>query len=234
MQFTAAGRYWRACAQSERLAKLCGVNTLTVLRWSCVGSAALASVSGWIIAVSYGGVTFSMGLMLGFKAMFASVIGGFGTVERSHRRRHIPGLHRNPVDRRVSLGLPRRGGVRFHHSDPHAKTGRSIQFHRQAGKRGLDEVCIYHVLLPRAFTDGVQGRGADAVPEDCRWQLHVQLPLLQIRPTDLWRASSNPCRTAAYWRRASSCPIPTANMSSQSRRKPGNCNTVLKPSRCVA
>ena len=80
MQFTAAGRYWKACSQSERLAKLSGVNTLTVLRWSCVGSAALASVSGWIIAVSYGGVTFSMGLMLGFKAMFASVIGGFGTV----------------------------------------------------------------------------------------------------------------------------------------------------------
>ena len=80
MQFTAAGRYWKACSQSERLANLCGVNTLTVLRWSCVGSAALASVSGWIIAVSYGGVSFSMGLMLGFKAMFASVIGGFGTV----------------------------------------------------------------------------------------------------------------------------------------------------------
>jgi branched-chain amino acid transport system permease protein len=41
----------------------------------------LASVSGWIVAVAYGGVTFSMGLMLGFKAMFASVIGGFGTVK---------------------------------------------------------------------------------------------------------------------------------------------------------
>jgi branched-chain amino acid transport system permease protein len=80
MQFTAAGRYWKACSQSERLAKLSGVNTLTVLRWSCIGSAALASVSGWIIAVSYGGVSFSMGLMLGFKAMFAAVIGGFGSV----------------------------------------------------------------------------------------------------------------------------------------------------------
>ncbi len=34
MQFTAAGRYWKACSQSERLAKLSGVDTLTVLRWS--------------------------------------------------------------------------------------------------------------------------------------------------------------------------------------------------------
>jgi branched-chain amino acid transport system permease protein len=62
------------------LAKLSGVDTLNVLRWACVASAALASVSGWITTVSYGGVTFSMGLMLGFKAMFASVIGGFGTL----------------------------------------------------------------------------------------------------------------------------------------------------------
>jgi branched-chain amino acid transport system permease protein len=80
MNRTATGRFWMACSQSERLARLCGVNTSNVLVWSCVGSAALASVSGWIVAVAYGGVTFSMGLMLGFKAMFASVIGGFGTL----------------------------------------------------------------------------------------------------------------------------------------------------------
>jgi branched-chain amino acid transport system permease protein len=81
MQHTALGRNWRACSQSERLAKLCGVDTTRVLLWSCVASAALASISGWIIAVVYGGVTFSMGLMLGFKAMFASVVGGFGTLK---------------------------------------------------------------------------------------------------------------------------------------------------------
>jgi branched-chain amino acid transport system permease protein len=80
MNHTATGRFWMACSQSEKLARLCGVNTARVLVWSCVGSAALASVSGWIVAVAYGGVTFSMGLMLGFKAMFASVIGGFGTL----------------------------------------------------------------------------------------------------------------------------------------------------------
>ncbi len=81
MKYTAMGRMWTACSQSEKLARLCGVDTLGVLQWSCVGSAALASVSGWIVAVAYGGVTFSMGLMLGFKAMFASVIGGFGTLK---------------------------------------------------------------------------------------------------------------------------------------------------------
>jgi branched-chain amino acid transport system permease protein len=80
MACTSLGRNWRACSQSARLARLCGVDTTQVLLWSCVASAALASISGWIIAVVYGGVTFSMGLMLGFKAMFASVVGGFGTL----------------------------------------------------------------------------------------------------------------------------------------------------------
>ena len=40
----------------------------------------LASVSGWIIVTTSGGVNFSIGIMLGFKALFASVIGGFGTI----------------------------------------------------------------------------------------------------------------------------------------------------------
>jgi branched-chain amino acid transport system permease protein len=80
MRFTAFGRNWRACSQSQKLAMLCGVDARAVLLTSCMLSAALASVSGWIIAVVYGGVSFSLGLMLGFKAMFASVIGGFGTL----------------------------------------------------------------------------------------------------------------------------------------------------------
>jgi branched-chain amino acid transport system permease protein len=37
-------------------------------------------VTGWASAIVYGGANFSVGLMIGFKAMFASVIGGFGTV----------------------------------------------------------------------------------------------------------------------------------------------------------
>jgi branched-chain amino acid transport system permease protein len=41
---------------------------------------ALTGVTGWTSAIVYGGASFSVGLMLGFKAMFASVIGGFGTL----------------------------------------------------------------------------------------------------------------------------------------------------------
>ncbi len=79
--FTKFGLFWHACAQNEYLAKLTGLNTDEVLGWTCVASAMLASVSGWIIVTTSGGINFSIGILLGFKALFASVIGGFGTIE---------------------------------------------------------------------------------------------------------------------------------------------------------
>jgi branched-chain amino acid transport system permease protein len=40
----------------------------------------LAAVAGWMSAIIYGGTNFSVGMMLGFKAMFASLAGGEGRV----------------------------------------------------------------------------------------------------------------------------------------------------------
>ncbi len=77
---TRYGRMWQACSQDARLASLTGIDVDLVLRMTCVVSAVVASLSGWTIAVSYGGVSFTLGLMAGFKAMFASVVGGFGTL----------------------------------------------------------------------------------------------------------------------------------------------------------
>jgi branched-chain amino acid transport system permease protein len=81
LAFTRFGRNWQACSQEISLAKLCGVNTESVMRHTFMLGAGLAAVSGWIAAISYGGTNFSSGLMLGFKAMFAAVIGGFGSVK---------------------------------------------------------------------------------------------------------------------------------------------------------
>lgn len=78
MRYSRAGRLWRAVAQNMRLAQLSGVDTAQVFQWSFVGASLLAAAAGWIVAVSYGGVSFVMGLTLGFKAMFAAIIGGFG------------------------------------------------------------------------------------------------------------------------------------------------------------
>lgn len=80
MRFTGAGRLWRACAQNARLAQLCGVDTDAVFRWSFIAAGALAGLAGWIAVAAYGGVSFYMGLMLGTKAMFAAIAGGFGTI----------------------------------------------------------------------------------------------------------------------------------------------------------
>jgi len=75
-----AGRLWRACSQNLALAQLCGIDTGRVLTWTGVAAAAFAAASGWIIAIGYGGVSFYMGLVLGLKALFATIIGGFGTI----------------------------------------------------------------------------------------------------------------------------------------------------------
>jgi branched-chain amino acid transport system permease protein len=74
------GLLWRATSQSVTLAALCGVNALQVAASSFAIAGALAGVTGWTSAISYGGANFSVGLMVGFKAMFASVIGGFGSL----------------------------------------------------------------------------------------------------------------------------------------------------------
>lgn len=75
-----AGRLWRACSQNIALAQLCGIDTGRVLTWAGATAGAFAAVSGWIIAIGYGGVSFYMGLVLGLKALFATIIGGFGTI----------------------------------------------------------------------------------------------------------------------------------------------------------
>lgn len=75
-----AGRLWRAVSQNNRLAMLCGVDTHRVFAWTFVVASAFAGLAGALVTVSYGGVNFAMGLVLGFKAMFAAIIGGFGTL----------------------------------------------------------------------------------------------------------------------------------------------------------
>ena len=78
--WTRFGRYWRATAQSLKLASLCGIDAYQVARMSFVLAGMLSGITGWTAAISYGGANFSIGLMVGFKAMFASVIGGFGSL----------------------------------------------------------------------------------------------------------------------------------------------------------
>jgi branched-chain amino acid transport system permease protein len=78
LERTAAGRVWRAVSEDRRLAELCGVDTARTIALTVATSSAFAGVAGFIVAVYYGGVSFYMGLVLGLKALFATVIGGSG------------------------------------------------------------------------------------------------------------------------------------------------------------
>lgn len=77
---TQFGRNWSAVSQNEKLAMLCGIHTTRVIELTFVFGSALAAVSGWTTAITYGGTNFLVGTMLGFKAMFAAVVGGFGSL----------------------------------------------------------------------------------------------------------------------------------------------------------
>jgi branched-chain amino acid transport system permease protein len=80
LHYSHFGRSWRACAQSLKLSALCGIDVVQVSAVSFAIAGALSSITGWTSSISFGGANFAVGLMVGFKAMFASVIGGFGTL----------------------------------------------------------------------------------------------------------------------------------------------------------
>ncbi len=80
LRLTRLGRLWRACSQDRALSVLLGVDVQLVTATAFVLAAVFAGAAGFTLAIYYGGVSFSMGLMLGLKALFASMIGGFGTI----------------------------------------------------------------------------------------------------------------------------------------------------------
>jgi len=80
MRWTALGRFWRACSEDAGLAALLGVDVRRITALTFTGAAIFAGAAGLTVGVYYGGVSFYMGLVLGLKALFASIIGGFGTI----------------------------------------------------------------------------------------------------------------------------------------------------------
>jgi branched-chain amino acid transport system permease protein len=80
MALTPAGRWWRAVSEDAGLAALSGIDVGRAVAMTFVAAGGFAAAAGGILAVHYGGVSFSMGLMLALKALFAGIIGGFGTI----------------------------------------------------------------------------------------------------------------------------------------------------------
>ena len=74
------GRQWRAFADDPVTATLFGVDARALMGATFVLAGLLAGLAGWVIAVYYGNISFSMGGMLGLKALVAAVVGGIGSV----------------------------------------------------------------------------------------------------------------------------------------------------------
>ena len=77
---TRFGRAWRAFADDPGTAALFGVDGKRLLAATFLLAGLLAGVAGWIVAAYYGNISFSMGALLGLKALVAAVIGGIGSV----------------------------------------------------------------------------------------------------------------------------------------------------------
>jgi branched-subunit amino acid ABC-type transport system permease component len=77
---SAFGRAWRAFADDPKTAALFGVDARRLIAHTFVLAGLCAGLAGWIVAVYYGNISFSMGTMLGLKALVAAVVGGIGSV----------------------------------------------------------------------------------------------------------------------------------------------------------
>ena len=77
---TRFGRAWRAFADDPGTAALFGIDGQRLLAATFLLAGLLAGLTGWIVAAYYGNISFSMGAMLGLKALVAAVVGGIGSV----------------------------------------------------------------------------------------------------------------------------------------------------------
>lgn len=80
LRLTRAGRVWRAVSQNRQLASFCGIDTGGVMVAAAAAAGVFSAAAGWLMALGSGGFSFYMGLTFGLKALFACLIGGFGSI----------------------------------------------------------------------------------------------------------------------------------------------------------
>lgn len=77
---TQLGRAMRATSENRRVASLLGIDTNRIVILAFAIGAALAGITGAMLAANYSIVHFYMGFMPGLKAFTAAVLGGIGNV----------------------------------------------------------------------------------------------------------------------------------------------------------
>jgi branched-chain amino acid transport system permease protein len=80
MRHGSFGRAWRAVSQDRVMARLNGINTSLVTGQTLLLASALAGAGGAALALSYGTISYSMGMIVGLKALLATLVGGAGSL----------------------------------------------------------------------------------------------------------------------------------------------------------
>ena len=110
LRCSAFGRAYRASADDTGAAALMGVNVDRTTRHACMLGSMLAAVAGFVLVAHYGVVSFTMGTLLGLKALTAAVVGGIGSVPGAALGGMLIGLFESSMGRvparRLSRGRP--------------------------------------------------------------------------------------------------------------------------------
>ncbi|MCE5194710.1 MAG: branched-chain amino acid ABC transporter permease [Nitrospiraceae bacterium] len=77
---TRIGKAMRAVSQDKTMASLVGINLDTVISITFIIGSGLAAVAGFMVAMYYGLVNYSIGYIAGIKAFTAAVLGGIGSI----------------------------------------------------------------------------------------------------------------------------------------------------------
>lgn len=80
MRWSRFGLFWRALSEDRLAAMLCGVSPERVLTLTMIGTGLLSGACGAIITLAYGNAHYSLGTLLGLKAVIAAILGGIGSV----------------------------------------------------------------------------------------------------------------------------------------------------------
>lgn len=80
MHYSAFGRAWRAVSDDGVMARLNGIDPAQVTGVTLLFASLLAAGGGAVLALSYGTISYSMGVMVGLKALLASLVGGAGSL----------------------------------------------------------------------------------------------------------------------------------------------------------
>lgn len=74
------GRAWRACADDQVAASLCGVDPIRTVLIACALACGVAGFAGFLLTLQIGGMGFAGGAIFGLKALVGAITGGVGSI----------------------------------------------------------------------------------------------------------------------------------------------------------